>query len=240
MAKHAIGRAAILVRRTLLAASLMALAGGASAAPLQLPATPYRYTVIDQDLVAALQEFGSNMSIRMNISPEVRGRVQGPFPDLSAREFFDRILRHNNLEAYYDGSVLHVTSAKEVQSRLLVLGPVPFARFERVLNAFQITDTRYNVRRAPDADVALASGPPRFIALVEQTLTGLVAEEQGRPKPGEKPDVEASVTVFRGSQTQVLRGGRVVYYYPEAPRAPAAASSAPPPEGPAPRPPQAR
>lgn len=192
----------------------------ALSAPLQLSTAPYKYTVIDQDLVVALQEFGSNMSIRMNISPEVRGRLQGPFPEMSAREFFERILRLNNLEAYFDGTILHVTSAKEVQSRLLVLGPVPFRRFERVLDAFQITDAQYKIRRAPEAEVALASGPPRFVALVEQTLTGLVAEEQARPKPGQEPAIPTTVTVFRGSATTVLRNGRVVHQYPEPQRAP--------------------
>lgn len=199
-----------------LASSTMSVA----AAPLQLPNTPYKYTVIDQDLVATLQEFGSNLAVRTNISPEVRGRVQGPFPELGARDFFERLLRLNNLESYYDGSVLHVTSAKEVQSRLLVLGPVPYTRFERVLADFEVTDTQHKIRRSAEADVALASGPPRFIALVEQTLTGLVAEEQARPKPGRTPEVEKSVSIFRGSQTQVLRKGQVVYQFPEPPKPP--------------------
>ena len=43
--------------------SALAAASGAAAAPLRLPDHPYRYTVIDQDLAAALQEFGANLAI---------------------------------------------------------------------------------------------------------------------------------------------------------------------------------
>ena len=51
------------------------LAQTAVAAQLALPETPYSYTVIDQDLTAALHEFGSNLNIKVNVSPEVRGRI---------------------------------------------------------------------------------------------------------------------------------------------------------------------
>lgn len=215
--------AAPFARAILLAALPLAAAlpTAADAAPLPLPEAPYAYTVIDQDLTVTLQEFGSNMNLKLNLSPEVRGRVQGPLPELGARGFLDRLLSVYNLEAYFDGSVLHVTSAKEAQSRLLVLGPVPFERFKATLDAFGITDDRYTVRRAPGADVALASGPPRFVALVEQTLAGLVAEEQARPKPvapapppPPAPPPDRMLTVFRGGQAQILRNGRVDYESP--------------------------
>lgn len=190
-------------------------AGSGEAAPLRLSAAPYRYTVIDQDLTAALQEFGSNANLKLSISPEVRGRVQGPFPELSAKAFLDRLLALYNLESYYDGAVLHVTAVKEGQSRLLVLGPVPFERFRATLEAFGVTDEQFTIKRAPGAEVALASGPPRFVALVEQTLTGLIAEEQGRPRPGARPAVDTTISVFRGSQAQTLRNGEVVYQSPD-------------------------
>ncbi|TIV43839.1 MAG: nodulation protein NolW, partial [Mesorhizobium sp.] len=62
----------------------------AHAVPLSLPATPYRYTVLDQELAAALQEFGNNLNIRVNISPAVKGRIRGRMPDLPPRAFLDR------------------------------------------------------------------------------------------------------------------------------------------------------
>src|SRR5688500_7385085 len=76
----------------LVAASLVVAGLGASAtflrpsttlaAQLKLPDSTYTYTVINQDLPAALLEFGSNLNIKVNVSQEVRGRIQGRLPDL--------------------------------------------------------------------------------------------------------------------------------------------------------------
>ena len=186
----------------------------ALAAHLKLPDTTYTYTVINQDLSAALLEFGSNLNIKVNVSQEVRGRIQGRLPDLPPLAFLNRLASLYNLEWYFDGQVLHVTSARESQSRLLVPGPVPFERLASTLAAFDVADERYAVRPAPNTQMVLVTGPPRFLALVEQTLNGLIAEEQARPKPAEarvEPSLpqDTALTVFRGSQTTILRNGRL-------------------------------
>ncbi|MGX9431717.1 MULTISPECIES: secretin N-terminal domain-containing protein [Bradyrhizobium] len=181
-------------------------------ASLSLPSTPYNYTVLDQELSAALQEFGNNLNIRVNVSAEVKGRIRGRMPDLPAREFLDRLTNLYNLQWYYDGLVLYVSAASEAQSRLLVLKPISFDAFKAALDTLNISDERYAVRAAPGNGIVLVSGPPRFIALVDQTLSGLVAEAQARPHAADKQPRESILKLFRGSSTMVIRDGR-----PEAP-----------------------
>jgi type III secretion protein C len=192
-------------------------AGTAVAAQLTLPETPYSYTVIDQDLAAALQEFGSNLSIKVNVSPEVRGRIQGRLPELSPRAYLDRLAALYNFEWYYDGLVVHISSVREAQSRLLVVSPLPFEKLRYALDALGVSDSRYVVRPAPGSGLALVSGPPRFVSLVEQTLAGLIAEEQARPRTTQSPRGplppmpllrETLLTIFRGSDTTIVRDGR--------------------------------
>ena len=212
------GGQAYSARRCVLAAVLAALSlplavERPEAAALKMPTTPYRYTVIDQDLPAALQELGSNLAIKVNVSPEVKGRIQGRMPEGTAQEFLERVAANYNLEWYYDGSVLYVTSARENRTQLLVLSPIGFDRLKSALDALQISDARFPIRPAPGNGVVMVSGPPRYVALVEQTLAGLVAEEQARPKPSaEAPKVTApkvtTLTVFRGGQMTVFRDGR--------------------------------
>lgn len=196
--------------------SALAAASGAAAAPLRLPDHPYRYTVIDQDLAAALQEFGANLAIKVSISPEVRGRIQGRIPDGTPQAFLDRLAAIYNLEWYYDGSVLFITSAKENRTQVLVLNPVGFDAFAAALDALRISDPRFPLHATPGKGVALVSGPPRYVALVEQALGGLVAEAQANPAPTPvipsvtlSPPVRRSLlTVYRGSGTTFLRDGR--------------------------------
>ncbi|NGO54262.1 secretin N-terminal domain-containing protein [Allomesorhizobium camelthorni] len=176
--------------------------------PLSLPSTPYTYTVLDQDLSAALQEFGSNLNIRVNISAEVKGRIRGRMPDLPPREFLDRLTKLYDLQWYYDGLVLYVSAAKEAQTRMLVLTSIRFDAFKAALDELNISDDRYVVRPAPGNGLVLVSGPPRFIALVEQTFNGLVAEAQARPHVAAAPTRESVLILFRGSSTMVVRDGR--------------------------------
>lgn len=187
-------------------------ASTAGAAPLMLPDTSYNYTVVDQDLPAALQEFGTNLGIKVNISPEVRGRIQGRLPELRPRAFLDRLAAMFNFEWYYDGQVLYISAVKESQSRLLVLAPIGFDQFKTVLDALKVADDRFAVVPAPGNGLVLVSGPPRFIALTEQTLAGLIAEEQAKPKPGvpaPPAQKETVLNVFRGTQVSIWRNGRL-------------------------------
>ncbi|MGY3387871.1 type II secretory pathway component GspD/PulD (secretin) [Bradyrhizobium sp. USDA 3311] len=184
-------------------------------ASLSLPSTPYSYTVLDQDLSAALQEFGNNLNIRVNVSAEVRGRIRGRMPDLPPREFLDRLTALYNLQWYYDGLVLYVSAAHEAQSRLIVLNPISFDAFKTALDALNISDERFIVKPAPGEGLVLASGPPRFVALVDQTLKGLVAEAQARRDPvaAERPQRESVLMLFRGSSSTVVRDGRPEGHY---------------------------
>ncbi|WP_342724025.1 hypothetical protein AAFG07_33805 [Bradyrhizobium sp. B097] len=100
-------------------------------APLTLPSTPYSYTVLDQDLATALQEFGHNRNIRVNVSTEVKGRIRGRLPELPPGEFLDRLINLYDLQWYHDGRVLYISDAHEAQSRLLILNPISFDAFKR-------------------------------------------------------------------------------------------------------------
>lgn len=190
-------------------------------APLNLPDTPYSYTVLDQELSNALQEFGSNLNLKVNVSSEVKGRIRGRMPELRPREFLDHLAKLYNLQWYFDGLVLYVTAAKEAQSRLLVLAPIDFDTFKTTLEALSISDDRFVVRPAPGNGLVLASGPPRFVALAEQVLNGLVAEAQARPRSIEvqRPPQDSVLMLFRGGSATMVRNGRVeTQYSTEAPR----------------------
>jgi type III secretion protein C len=161
----------------------------APAAPLKLPDGVYKYTVIDQDIVGALQAFGSNLSLKINISPEVNGRIQGKWPEVSPRKFLDWLSGQGNFEWYFDGLVLHISAVKEAQTRFFVLPPISLDQFQRALDALGVSDDRYAVQSAPGDALVKVAGPPRFVALAEQTLTGLTAEARTRPKP-DRPKVQ--------------------------------------------------
>jgi len=183
----------------------------AQAAPLKLPEGVYKYTVIDQDIVAALQAFGSNLNLKINIGPEVNGRIQGKWPEVAPRAFLDWLGGQGNFDWYFDGQVLHISAAKDAQTRFFVLPPITFGQFKTALDAFGVSDERYGVQSAPGDALVKVAGPPRFVALAEQTLAGLIAEEKTRPR-SERPSVatpilprDVQLIIYRGAQTTYQR-----------------------------------
>ena len=180
---------------------------------------PYRYQVVETSLGEALQDFGSNLGFSVSVDPGVSGTVRGPLPEETARSFLDRLARQFNFAWYFDGQVLYVTAAGQNETRLLALDTITPGRLTTTLKELGLFDPRYPVRSTDNSDVAVVSGPPRYIALVEATLQTMSGQSDepvrepaiastGEPAalPQEKPGIP--LTVFRGSTVTVYPSGR--------------------------------
>jgi type III secretion protein C len=151
--------------------------------------------VIDQDIKGVLVEFGRNVSLPVDISDQVKGRLRGQLAMPTAREFLDNLCASYGLVWYFDGAVLHVNTKAEIRTELVSIGRLSPGAVGEKLNALGIADARFPVRSTQDAGVVSVSGPPPFVSLVRQTLTALA------PPPRVKEDNhgdEIRVRVFRG------------------------------------------
>ena len=95
--------------------------------------------------------------------------------------------RHN-FEWYFDGRILHISTNEESVIRLLALDSVPFFELRTALDRLGIADRRFPLRHGGASKLVLVSGPPRYVALVEQTLLALVNA------------APTQVSIFRGSR----------------------------------------
>ncbi|HET8726430.1 MAG TPA: type III secretion protein [Alphaproteobacteria bacterium] len=134
---------------------------------------PYPYIVLDQELEDVLREFGSNVGVPVKVSSRVKGKVRGRWPSLTPGQFLDRLATAYGLQWYYDGQTLHVTTTGEAISEMLPLGPVRFYELYRELKNLKVADPRFPIRAASQANIALISGPPRFVSAVRETLGAL-------------------------------------------------------------------
>ena len=161
---------------------LLSLAPGVGrAAELVLGTEPYRYTVIDQDLRTALREFGANMGVRISMSDAVQGRIRGRMPPLPPLEFLNRVAELYGLDWYYDGYIVSVTAQSEGTSRVIATPGVRFDELRGGLEALGVLDRRYLARpQTPGSDMVLIGGPPRYLELMEQTASLLVARARVR------------------------------------------------------------
>lgn len=128
------------------------------------PSGPYLYTVVNQDLRSVLERFAENMGIKMVISDDVKGTVQGTPANASPERFLDQLCRSYGLDWYYDGIVLAVSTIAEEQTQAVDLRGLSFAAAKRKLQAQGLLDDRYVFKPGVSSGSAVISGPPRYVA----------------------------------------------------------------------------
>jgi type II secretory pathway component GspD/PulD (secretin) len=159
---------------------------------LQVPERRYPYVIVEQRLPEVLREFGANLGVPIEVSDKVEGIVRGPWPELTAAAFLHRLEGAFRLQSYYDGRVLHVTTAQEARSEMVRLNGVAFPDLADELDGLGLLDRSYALRPAPNGRAALVYGPPRYLELVKQTLL-VLGERGGTPAP-------------RLQSTEIIRG----------------------------------
>ena len=190
-----------------LAAALIVVAGlmaPARSSEPKWPDGPYKYLVIDQDIKDVLTEFGRNIDVPVEVSNQVKGRLRGQLPVVTARDFLNKLCESYGLIWYFDGATLHVSAKSEVKTELINIGRLPVQNLTDQLNTLGIADPRFPVRSTPDGGVISVSGPAPYIALVRQTLTAM-ARAASPVVREEKSDDEIRVRVFRGSTSELSR-----------------------------------
>lgn len=161
---------------------------------------PFQYIAVDQGLRDVLRELSAVAAVPIEVSEAVRGQVRGRWPEMPAGEFLDQLARTYALEWYFDGSLLSVSAMSEDETKLLPLHGVELERLRDGLASAGLMDLRFGLRAGPVAGVALVSGPPRFNAMVQQSLDAIRAADDARPRPGPAAaPAEQRLAVFRGS-----------------------------------------
>jgi type III secretion protein C len=166
--------------------------GAANSAAFKFPDSEYPYRIVDQELTVVLREFGQNLGLRVKLSQKVSGQVKGGLPKASALTFLNTICRMYGLDWYFDGSTLHVTAVTEEVTRFLPARKETPAKLTENLKRLSFYDDRFPLRSNPDNTAIVVSGPPAYVALIEQTLASMQREL------GEFP-----------TQTVIYRGGSV-------------------------------
>jgi type III secretion protein C len=185
--------------------------GGAGADPIPFGKGIGDISARDQPISAFLQNLFGTVGVRVAVSPAVTGAVNGHFAG-TAESIYRQVARAFNLVEFYDGSVLHIGTPQDLQSRTLKLDASVAAQLTRTVNKLGIGDTRNRVRSAGDG-VLLITGLKRFVEQVEELAR--LPVDTPHPGSGESaspaPSIEVRVFYLRYAWAQDLSmtiGGR--------------------------------
>lgn len=162
----------------------------------------FGYVAIDQSLRDVLREFAAAVSVPIDVSDAVRGQVSGRWPEMPADRFLSALTRSERLDSYFDGASLFVTAASENASRMMPLRGATLDQVGRGLEHAGWLDDHFGLRPGPTPGTALVSGPPRFLAVVQQTIDAIADSPTpavAQASPPATAVTERRLQVFRGS-----------------------------------------
>ena len=156
---------------------------------------PYAYVLVDQDVRGALEEFGHNLDIPVVLSDKVRGKARSTIRAASAGEFLQTLCNTNGLTWYFDGNLLYLNTNDEISTKLFKASALNLDQLQAYLNTLDVFGQQLSMRNGPEGDEVFVSGPPPYLALVQQHVDHLQPTSVAAPVAREH-----GVRVFRGAQ----------------------------------------
>ncbi len=141
---------------------------GADTIPWKLAS--YTLVARDMDLRVALDTFATAEGLPTIMSESVAGTFSGDFRDVPASEFLDKIATLHNLIWYYDGAVLYIYGAGEIQAILINLQYMKAEEVRAMLKELGVEDSRFPLKTTSNDELVMVSGPPRYVQLVAEMI----------------------------------------------------------------------
>lgn len=140
--------------------------GTATQQPSQVKAGDAVY-VVDQDLRSLLREFGKRIGANPVLSKGIEGRVKKAFIPTERQAFLDEMSRSYGIEWYFEGTTLHLSSRDEITSRLIGIKSLSVKTINSQIQKVDLNPARYPLQPVPEANAAMLTAPPSYIARVE-------------------------------------------------------------------------
>lgn len=160
------------ISRLGMALAALALAAHVEAAPTW-PAAPYTYFAADESLEDVLRRFSGGFSLTLQLAPGVGGLVNGKFTAANPTEFLDKLAGVYGFNWFVYAGTLFVSPASAMVTKTISVGNGAIAGLRDALDRLGVIDDRFGWGELPDQGLALVSGPPAYVALIERTINAL-------------------------------------------------------------------
>jgi len=208
--------------RAIAAALLLMGLNAGHAAPITWRPGEVHISVESRDLKDVLRDFAASQGIIATIAPNVQGTVSGRF-DLPPRKFIDTMAATFGFVWFYDGSVLSISTADDVTTKVIKLDFAGTQSLRSTLKQIGLDTDRFPIVYDPEQGVALITGPHRLIQLVDEVAARL--DQNANRRTGSEVRAfplrygwAADHTITVNGKTQVVPGVAHVLaslYHPE-------------------------
>jgi len=123
----------------------------------------------EQPLGDFLRALFRDSGLRALPSDSVTGRISGRFADRPDR-IFSNVVKAYDLLPYYDGTVMHVSASKDMQSKSVRIAAGDIDRVARALTASGLVDRYQSVQVQRESGTIKLRGAPEFISDMEEII----------------------------------------------------------------------
>jgi type III secretion protein C len=150
----------------------LGLLGGAQAVP-SWPDAPYSYYATNAPLRTVLQEVAASFSLSLQVGPSVNGTVNGRFNATNPTEFMNRLGGVYGFNWFVYAGTLYVSGASETATRSVSAMGGSITSMRAALEQLGVLDPRFGWGELPEQGVALVSGPPAYLDLIDRTIAAM-------------------------------------------------------------------
>jgi type III secretion protein C len=147
----------------------------------------------DQPLADFLRELFRSAGLNAQPSNGLSGRISGRFDDSPERIFAD-VVKAYDLVPYYDGAIMHVANASEVQSKSIRTRPDEIERVARKLATRKSNDPRQSIEISREDGVVKLRGTPAFVRDMEQLIAAQSTPERASRPTQSQPAAPQALT----------------------------------------------
>jgi len=189
-----------LLKRWIPACALaLCMMGTAARAAPNWPMAAYSYYAQNESLQSVLKQFAGGFSLALELAPGVSGTVNGKFNAATPTEFMDKLGGVYGFNWFVYSGTLFVSPASAMTTRSISAMGSSITALRDALQELGVLDPRFGWGELADQGIALVSGPPAYVKLVQKMVAALPLGAGGQ-----------QVAVFRLKHASV--NDRVVSY----------------------------
>lgn len=167
-------------RPLLLVAVLIAAVPAGRATTPPWPDAAFTTQANNVRLEDVLREFAASFSLGLELGNGVGGVVNGRFNTRNPTEFINRLAGVYGFSWFTHAGTLYVSRSRDVVTRALSISSTNLPNLRQALTDLNVLDPRFGWGELTEQGVALVSGPPAYVELIERTLASLPAVAGGQ------------------------------------------------------------
>lgn len=133
---------------------------------LPFSSAKYYHFAKNQNLTELIQDFFAIQNITVVVSPSVNANVNGRFSQMEPKEFWDYITKAYNLIWFFDGKIMFVYSAKELQTKIFRMDIDSIVTLASILSRLGFSASDFSYRAIHEANILIVTAPPQYLTVM--------------------------------------------------------------------------